>query len=70
MKILFQRLFYAIFLINFAQWSGGGLPIEHSPWNTDQGSLMGCYLLVLFKIKSLVICFCKISHTKFPNNTI
>ncbi len=52
------------------QWSGDGLPIDRSPLITDQGSLMGCYLLVLFKIKSLVICFCKISHTKFPNNTI
>ena len=22
------------------QWSGGGLPIDRSPWNTDQGSII------------------------------
>ena len=30
-----------LFLINNGQWSGGGLPIDRSPWNTDQGSMMG-----------------------------
>ncbi len=41
------------------QWSivngqGGRHHIDHSPWNTDQGSLMGCYLLVLFKYYTFV----------------
>ena len=27
-------------LINNGQWSGGGLPIDRSPWNTDQVSML------------------------------
>jgi len=30
-----------LFLINNGQWSGGGLPIDRSPWSMDGGSLMG-----------------------------
>ena len=28
-------------LMQCGQWSGVGLPIDRSPWNTDQGSMMG-----------------------------
>ena len=34
------RGYCTLFLINIGQWSGGGLPIDRSPWNTDQGSRM------------------------------
>ena len=30
------------FPINNGQCSGGSPPTDSSPWNTDQGSLMGC----------------------------
>jgi len=29
------RGYCTLFLINNGQWSGGGLPIDRSPWNTD-----------------------------------
>jgi len=35
------RGYCTLFPINNGQWSGGGLPIDRSPWNTDQGSMMG-----------------------------
>ena len=30
-----------LFLVNNGQWSGVSLSIDRSPWNTDQGSMMG-----------------------------
>jgi len=30
-----------LFLINIGQWSGGGLPIDLSPWSMDGGLVVG-----------------------------
>jgi len=35
------RGYCTLLLINIDLWSMGGLPIDRSPWITDQGSLMG-----------------------------
>ena len=34
------RGYCTLFLINIGQWSGGGLPIDRSPWSMDQGSII------------------------------
>ena len=43
------RGYCTLFLINICQWSGGALPIDRSPWSTDQGTLMECIFVYLQK---------------------
>jgi hypothetical protein len=44
-----------LFLMKISQWSGGGLPIDRSPWNTDQGSLMGWWIVFICNFFSKMI---------------
>ena len=37
----YTKRYCSLFLINICQWSKGVLLIDRSPWNPDQGSMMG-----------------------------